>query len=159
MKISALSVLGAASVLALTACGGTSSNTAGDSGAPPDTAAAGHASAQSLHVATTSLGKVVVDSTGRTVYTLSADGPGKSTCSSSCLTEWPAVPPGRADNVAGTIAAAMTPDGNPIATVAGHPVYTFSGDQGPGDVNGEGLQDFGGVWYAVSSSGEAVTPG
>ena len=25
------------------------------------------------------------------------------------------------------------------ATVAGHPVYTFSGDQNPGDVNGEGL--------------------
>jgi hypothetical protein len=50
-----------------------------------------------------------------------------------------------------------TPDGTAITTVAGHPVYTFSQDQNPGDVNGEGLNEFGGTWYAVSPSGQAVT--
>ena len=45
------------------------------------------------------------------------------------------------------------------ATVAGHPVYTFSQDHASGDVNGEGLQEFGGTWYAVSASGAAVQPG
>ena len=158
MKIPALPVLGAASVLALSACGGGSSSTAADSGTP-SAAGAGHVSTQSLHVADTSLGKVVVDGAGMTVYTLSADGPDKSTCASSCLGEWPAVPPAKGDNVTGKIDATTTPDGAPIATVAGHPVYTFAGDEAPGDVNGEGLQDFGGVWYAVSPTGGAVTPG
>jgi len=153
----ALPVLGAVSVLVLSACGGTSSSTAADSGSPSAAGAAGHASGQSLHVATTSLGKVVVDGAGMTVYTLSADGPDKSTCASSCLAEWPAVPPGKGDNLTGMVDSTTTPDGAPIATVAGHPVYTFAGDEAPGDVNGEGLQDFGGVWYAVSPTGAAVT--
>ena len=59
--------------------------------------------------------------------------------------------------VTAKVGSTATPSGTMIATVAGHPVYTFSGDQEPGDVNGEGLQDFGGVWYAVSPSGTAVT--
>ena len=55
------------------------------------------------------------------------------------------------------VGSTATPAGQMTATVAGHPVYTFSGDQGPGDVNGEGLRDFGGVWYAVSPGGASVT--
>jgi predicted lipoprotein with Yx(FWY)xxD motif len=156
MRNPALPVLGAVLVLVLGACGGTSSSTSAGS-SPPVAGAAGPTSGQSLHVANTSLGKVVVDGAGMTVYTLSADGAGKSTCASSCLTEWPAVPPGKGDHVTGRIDATRTPDGAPVATVAGHPVYTFAGDEAPGDVNGEGLQDFGGVWYAVSPTGQAVT--
>ena len=45
----------------------------------------------------------------------------------------------------------------PTATVAGEPVYTFANDHGPGDVNGEGISAFGGTWYAVSATGQAVT--
>ncbi len=88
---------------------------------------------------------------------LSTDGPNHSTCSASCLQLWPAVAPGAHAGVTAKVGSTATPSGTMTATVAGHPVYTFSGDQGPGDVNGEGLQDFGGVWYAVSPSGAAVT--
>jgi predicted lipoprotein with Yx(FWY)xxD motif len=110
-----------------------------------------------LHVASTSLGKVLVDASGHTVYVLSADGPNHSTCSSSCLQLWPGVAPGSHAGLAAKVGSTATPGGPMTATVAGHPVYTFSGDQSPGDVKGEGLQDFGGVWYAVSPSGAAVT--
>jgi hypothetical protein len=56
-----------------------------------------------------------------------------------------------------TTGRTATPDGTAIATVAGHPVYTFSQDQQPGDVNGEGVAEFGGTWYAVSPTGQPVT--
>jgi hypothetical protein len=67
------------------------------------------------------------------------------------------VVPGGHAGVTAKVGSTATAAGPMTATVAGHPIYTFSGDQAPGDVNGEGLQDFGGVWYAVSPSGAAVT--
>jgi predicted lipoprotein with Yx(FWY)xxD motif len=152
MNVPAVLTLAATAVLTLSACGG-SSTTASDTAAPADAAGG----ATGLHVASTSLGKVLVDPSGHTVYTLSADGPDSSTCSSACLQLWPAVSAGGGAGVTAEVRSTATPSGPTTATVAGHPVYTFSGDQAPGDVNGEGLQDFGGVWYAVSPSGAAVT--
>ena len=149
MKIHAILAVAATAVLTLSACGG---NTAAPA-APP--AAAGGASG--LHGADTSLGRVLVDASGRTLYLLTSDGRNRSTCSASCLQFWPAVTPDARHGVSGQFGATATPGGPMTATVAGHPVYTFSQDHGPGDVNGEGLQEFGGTWYAVSVSGRAVT--
>jgi hypothetical protein len=41
-------------------------------------------------------------------------------------------------------------------TYAGHPVYTFALDKGAGQTKGEGLNDFGGKWWAVSTAGRKV---
>lgn len=147
MKIPALAALLAASALVVSACGGGSSGTTAGSAPQP---------ARGLHVATTSLGKVLVDGEGRTVYLLTADGHDTSTCGAGCLAVWPAVAPGHAKLGVATGSTA-TPDGTMTMTVAGHPVYVFSEDHGPGDVNGEGLKEFGGTWYAVSATGAAVT--
>jgi hypothetical protein len=38
----------------------------------------------------------------------------------------------------------------------GHPLYLFSGDTKAGDTNGEGVNAFGGMWYAVSPAGNQV---
>lgn len=154
MKIPALTALLAGSALALAACGGASSGTTagsatGGGGGKPSTGAG-------LHVATTSLGKVLVDRNGMTVYLLTADGRNQSTCSSSCLSLWPAVAPGHS-KLSVPVSTTKTPTGKPTATVGGIPVYTFANDQAPGDVNGEGITSFGGTWYAVSPTGQAVT--
>lgn len=37
------------------------------------------------------------------------------------------------------------------------PLYTFSGDSGPGVAKGEGISNFGGTWYVLNSSGNPVT--
>ena len=151
MKIPILVAMSATALLTLSACGsGSSSSTAG--------ASAGGGTTSGLSVAQTSLGKVLVDGNGMTLYTLSADGPDKSTCDSQCLQFWPADSPGGAGKVSVTTGRTTTPDGTAIATVAGHPVYTFSQDQQPGDVNGEGINEFGGTWYAVTPSGQAAMP-
>jgi predicted lipoprotein with Yx(FWY)xxD motif len=157
MKIPALAALAAASALTLTACGNNNSNgTAADT---TGSGGAGSSSVTGLAVASTSLGRTLVDGQGMTLYVLSADGMNKSTCSASCLQFWPASAPGGTSAIKAKTGQTTTPDGTPIATVAGHPVYTFSKDQQPGDVNGEGLQEFGGTWYAVSPSGKPLTGG
>jgi predicted lipoprotein with Yx(FWY)xxD motif len=156
MNIPVLLALGAASALTLSACGSGTSSTSVASDAGASGGVASQVSGQALHVASTSLGKVLVDASGKTVYTLSADGPNKSTCDASCISFWPAVAPGKAAHMTAKIGSTTTPDGTKIATVAGHPVYTFIKDQGPGDVNGEGVEEFGGTWYALSPAGTTV---
>jgi len=152
MKIPAMVALSAAALLTLSACGNGSSST---TAAPP--ADTGGTTASALSTGQTSLGKVLVDSRGMTLYTLSADGHDHSTCSAQCLQFWPAVAPAKAGKLSVATSSTTTPSGSPIATVAGHPVYTFSQDQQPGDVNGEGVNEFGGTWYAVSPAGQPVT--
>jgi predicted lipoprotein with Yx(FWY)xxD motif len=155
MKIPSLVAVAATALLTLSACSGGSSSTTATQPPGPGGAEGGSA----LSVAQTSLGKVLVDGQGMTLYRLSADGRDHSTCTTQCLQFWPAVSPGGAEQGAATTGRTATPDGTAIATVAGRPVYTFSQDHQPGDVNGEGLTEFGGTWYAVSPTGRSVTGG
>jgi predicted lipoprotein with Yx(FWY)xxD motif len=153
MKMPTLVAVTATALLTLSACGNGSSSSTAQQPAGAGTAPHG------LSVAETSLGQVLVDGRGMTLYTLSADGQDHSTCSTQCLQFWPAVAPAKSGKLSVTTGKTATPDGTAIATVAGHPVYTFSQDQQPGDVNGEGVDEFGGVWHAVSPSGQPVGDG
>ncbi|MGZ4629226.1 MAG: COG4315 family predicted lipoprotein [Oryzihumus sp.] len=158
-----IAALGSLAVLGLAACGSTttagspaSSNPGGASASSP-AAAAG-----TLAVRTTSLGPVLVDARGRTVYLLTADSPGHSSCASSCLRYWPAVPPGASTptslpGITATIGTTATMAGGKTLTAGGWPLYTFVQDSKPGDVTGQGVKSFGGTWYAVSPAGKAVT--
>jgi predicted lipoprotein with Yx(FWY)xxD motif len=145
-------------LLALSACGGSYgySNTAAKT-----SASTSHTGGPGLAVARTSLGKVLVDGKGMTVYVLSADQPGRSTCDSTCLAFWPPVAAlakaSQPAGVTGALGTARTTSGGRMEAVGGAPLYTFVEDHAPGDVNGEGLQEFGGTWYAVSPSGHPVT--
>jgi hypothetical protein len=47
-------------------------------------------------------------------------------------------------------------DGSKQVTYSGHPLYSFSGDSGSGQVNGEGIASFGGTWYVLATSGQPV---
>jgi Secreted repeat of unknown function len=42
-------------------------------------------------------------------------------------------------------------------TAEGAPLYYFSGDSAAGQVNGQGLKSFGGIWHAVQASGQPLT--
>jgi predicted lipoprotein with Yx(FWY)xxD motif len=144
--------------LGVAACGGGGSGATAAS-SPPQTASGHTATVGTANAG--SLGKVLVDSQGRTLYLFQKDTGTKSMCVGPCATQWP---PLRANGkpTAGSGANASmlgtTPrsDGKPQVTYNGHPVYTFSGDQSPGDTNGEGINAFGGRWYAVSPSGNQI---
>jgi predicted lipoprotein with Yx(FWY)xxD motif len=105
------------------------------------------------------LGEIVVDRRGRTVYRFRKDSawPMKSACTGACLAKWPAVAPVPANDTEGVLKKGYVvfdrPDGVRQQTIDCWPLYTFSGDTAPGDVNGQGA---GGTWYAVSPQGKLV---
>jgi predicted lipoprotein with Yx(FWY)xxD motif len=116
------------------------------------------ASAVTLKAATSPLGTILVDQDGKTLYLFEADSTNKSNCSGGCLSLWPPLMGnGKATAGSGVTAGMIgTATGSSQVTYAGHPLYWFSGDTKAGDTNGEGLNDFGGLWYAISPAGTAV---
>lgn len=156
-------LLGATAVLMLAAACGSSSATPASTATPgAGTSATTSAPGGVRGVATTSLGPVLVDGKGFTVYMLTADRSGHSTCSSQCLQYWPLVPaPAGAggpavQGISAPLATTKATSGASMATAGGWPLYTFVKDKAPGDAAGEGVKTFGGTWYAVSPSGTAV---
>jgi len=158
-------VLGATATLMLAAAcsNSTTSPVSGSRSVTPGggTSATMSAPGGVLGVATTSLGPVLVDSKGFTVYMLTADTPGHSTCSAQCLKFWPlvlapgtTVPP--VQGVSAAVTATKATSGASMVAAAGWPLYTFVKDKAPGQVAGEGIKTFGGTWYAVSPSGTPV---
>ena len=145
--------------LALAGCGG-GGNDATVATAPPKTA---NGRPATVGPANSDLGKILVDSQGRTLYLFKADAGTKSTCFGECANDWP--PLRAAGKPAGTGASASVvgttarSDGKPQVTYQGHPLYLFEGDQKPGDTNGQGITAFGAAWYALTPAGNQVSGG
>ncbi len=129
----------------------------------PATAAAGSGHSATVKLTTTSTGKLLVDSSGFTVYMFTKDGRNRDTCmkNSSCIATWPALTvKGRPTSGAGVKRSLVgsIPFGHGMrqVTYAGHPLYTYSQDFGPADTSYIGAMQFGGTWYGVSATGKAV---
>ena len=111
----------------------------------------------------TSLGSVLVNAGGRTLYLFDKDKHGRSACYGACATYWPpllssAAPrPGRGVR-ASLLGVTKRTDGKRQVTYAGHPLYTLVGDKRATQATGEGLTDFGAAWDVVSATGRAVEP-
>jgi predicted lipoprotein with Yx(FWY)xxD motif len=148
----------AATVL-VAACGSSSGGSSPGSGT---TASSNTTSGQpDVIVANTNLGPVLADSSSRTLYLLTADRTSLA-CTGSCLTVWSPllVAPGSTPKAEPAISGSLGTvdrDGRKQITISGHPLYTYPGDAGSGQTNGQGIQSFGGVWYAVGTSGAPVT--
>jgi predicted lipoprotein with Yx(FWY)xxD motif len=109
----------------------------------------------------TSLGAILVDPRGRTLYLFEKDEKGVSACNSACLSYWPAftsrtVPRAGAGVHQSLLGLAKPQHGLQQVTYAGHPLYTFVGDKRSGQTTGEGLRNFGAEWYALAASGRKV---
>jgi predicted lipoprotein with Yx(FWY)xxD motif len=152
-------LIGAAAVgliaLAAAGCGGGNGTKAAS--APPTNQSGQQATVTSSRG---NLGTILVDSSGRTLYLFEKDSGTTSACSGTCTRYWPplrAAKPTSADGLdASLIGTTTRSDGNPQVTYNGHPLYLYSGDQAPGDTNGQGLTDFGGSWDALTSAGDQV---
>jgi predicted lipoprotein with Yx(FWY)xxD motif len=104
-----------------------------------------------LTVATSAaLGPHLADARGMTLYTLSADTPGKSVCIDTCTSIWPpATPSGTLSaqaGLTGTFSPMTRADGSMQATYSGMPLYFYSQDVVAGDTKGNGISDQWGTW-------------
>ncbi len=111
-----------------------------------------------ISVAQTSLGKILVDPGGFTLYVLTNDTAGQSTCYESCAATWPPVPADTgvgSDVDASLFGSTMRTDGVDQMTIDGRPLYRFAPDASPGDVGGQGIN---GVWFVVGADGVPIGP-
>jgi len=111
----------------------------------------------------TEVGKVLVDSSGFTLYRFSKDPRNSDTCVkiSECTNLWPPLTSsGRPVAGPGVRAALLStiklPGGGRQVTYAGHPLYRYSAATEKGETGYVGAQQFGGSWYAVNSAGGSV---
>jgi predicted lipoprotein with Yx(FWY)xxD motif len=162
-------VLGA--VAAASACGSTSSSTAASPGnSQPAGTSSPASSSPTVTISAKSVagvGTVLVNSKGQTLYMLTSEKGGKITCTddNGCTKLWPdtELPKGTISATAGSgiqtslLGTVKNSAGDSYVTYHGWPLYTYSGDNGPGQASGEGITSFGGTWYVLSTSGNPVT--
>ena len=119
-------------------------------------------SSSTVSVASTGLGKILVDPQGRTLYLFEKDAGTKSTCSGGCATAWPPLrtsgkPTAGSGAKASLLGTTPRSDGKPQVTYNGHPLYLYQDDSKAGDTNGQGLNAFGAEWYVLSPTGNEIT--
>jgi predicted lipoprotein with Yx(FWY)xxD motif len=117
-----------------------------------------------IEARSTPLGRILVDTRGRTLYLFEADKPNVSNCSGACLSLWPPLTAGKKPQAtAGALSARIgtipTSSGKRQVTYQGHPLYLYAGDQKPGDTTGQGLDQFGAAWYVLAPDGNKVDNG
>jgi len=152
--------------VAISGCGGSSNDNSttqassmptGGSTTPASSANTGSAASSTVDVGNTKLGKILVDAQGRTLYLFQADKPNVSNCSGACQSAWPPLNSnGKATAGAGAKAGMIGSTAQGQVTYNGWPLYTYAGDQKPGDTNGQNLDQFGAEWYVLSPAGEKV---
>ena len=128
---------------------------------PPATHAAQAKGAVVSTAKKTSLGPIIVNSNGRTLYLFEKDRNGKSACSGQCAVFWPPLITSGKPGVTGGASASLIgttrrADGRLQVTYNHHPLYTFVKDKKAGQTNGEGVNAFGAAWDAVSPAGAKV---
>ena len=140
-----------------TASASASASTASASASASESTVASAGEEHKIEVADSSLGQILTDQDGKTVYRFTPDSAGTSTCTGGCLDNWPPVSLEEGetvtagDGVSGEVSTMTREDGTIQVTVNGFPVYFFSGDSAAGDVNGQGI---GSKWYVMTADGE-----
>lgn len=149
--------------MALAACGDDGGGGSGGGGyggvdGTEDATGTDEAGAVTVATAETSLGEVLVDGEGMTLYLFTDDTDGTSTCYDQCEANWPPLLVEGEAGVEGGVDEALLgtterDDGSTQVTYNDWPLYYWVDDAEPGDVNGQGV---GGVWYVLDAEGNAV---
>ncbi len=99
--------------------------------------------------------RVLTNAKGFTLYWFARDSRTTSRCNGSCTAYWPPVygRPKAAPGLDGRLGSIRRSGGALQATYDGHPLYTYVGDEAPGEARGNGLDINGGLWHEVAVTG------
>jgi predicted lipoprotein with Yx(FWY)xxD motif len=105
------------------------------------------------------LGPVLAEAEGRTLYVFDKDRHTRylglsSACYGACTETWqPLLTDGEPEAEEGAFPTKLGTlkrrDGTLQVTYYGHPLYTYVGDEAPGEAHGIGASEFGGQWRAL----------
>jgi predicted lipoprotein with Yx(FWY)xxD motif len=161
----ALVALAAVGALAAGCGNGSGSGGYGSGGSGGTTSpAGGRSGVATVTAASSKLGMVLVDGSGRTLYLFEKDQPNQSACSGACVAAWPVdqssgTPKAGSGVKASLLGMIKRGDGTTQITYNHHPLYYYAGDSQPGQHNGQGLNAFGAAWFVVAPAGGAVSGG
>lgn len=134
--------------LALAVCGAAVALAACDSGSG------------AIGTSQTSKGTLLAGPSGNTVYVLLSAQGTSVPCSGSCAAVWPPLTasgtPQAGAGVTASLGTTSKAGTSMQVTANGMPVYYYSGDSGSGQANGQGINSFGGIWYAVQPNGQPM---
>jgi predicted lipoprotein with Yx(FWY)xxD motif len=144
----AVPALVGAAALGVAACGSPSAASSGSSAygnaAPsPSKVPAPAASGTALALRQTSLGTILTDGRGFTLYAFDADKGTMANCSGTCATAWP---PDTAMGTDPQVGSGVTQS-------------LVTGDSAPGTTHGDGSTAFGARWDALTATGQDATGG
>jgi predicted lipoprotein with Yx(FWY)xxD motif len=105
------------------------------------------------------LGTILVDSQGLTLYDFHRDKGSTSSCYGACAAAWPPLltegnPQAQGPADRSMLGTTKRKDGTVQVTYNGWPLYTYAGDQSPGEANGNDIDQFGAEWYALQPNGQ-----
>jgi predicted lipoprotein with Yx(FWY)xxD motif len=110
----------------------------------------------------TKRGKVLAALNGHTLYLFTVSS---NNCYGTCATYWKPLLTGSrpvaASNSgvkASLLGTTRRKNRTLQVTYNRHPLYLYTGDRRPGQITGEGAHAFGGHWYLVNTTGNAVKP-
>lgn len=142
-----------AAVALIAACGGSSSNNSSSGGG-------GSSGAATVKTADISgYGTALVSGSGKSVYVLSSDPSGGSSCAGTCTKQWKPLTlsgsPSAGNGVdSSKLSTFKRKDGTTQVMYNKHALYTFSS---PGTTSGQGVKADGGTWYLIAPSGSPIT--
>ena len=144
----------AAGIATLAACGSSGSSGSASSGSTPSPSTSAAAAASGLKTAKVGGVTVLTNSKGLTLYSFAPDTATASKCYGSCAAYWPpAIGTAAAGaGLPGKTGTIKRTNGSLQLTYNGHPLYTYVGDSGPGQANGNNLNLNGGLWHEVPAS-------
>jgi predicted lipoprotein with Yx(FWY)xxD motif len=142
--------------LAVAACGGGGAATAATT---PTTSSGAPAT---VGVTNSSLGSILVNSQGHTLYLFKADSATRSACTGACAAAWPPLlatgKPTAGTGLTASKLGTITRSGDKHqVTYNGHPLYLFIKDTKAGQTNGQGVTAFGAAWFALTPTGNQAS--
>jgi len=157
IRIGVALVVATLTTTGLTGCSSSDDDAKSSTTGKETTTTAKAAAKSTIGVGDTPAGKVLVNSSGQTMYLYEPDGTGAPTCTDSCAGAWPPVfaedGAVAGDGVSAVISTVKDADGKQQITVNGRPAYLFAADAASGESKGQGQ---GGVWFVFDAKGDKV---